>query len=915
MSKLDPLYGGRASTRTQLSNNSGALRKAPSALLSGVVALGLCSSAIGQGSSGDGMEVFENFTAVGQGESRATNSLTFSDLEFKVPGQSLEKSLDAIPGVNVTSTDPFGFYEFGNSIRIRSFDISRLAVTVDDVPMSNNSPRYGTPVGRVSDPENMGQIKVSQGTGDVTTAAAEALGGSIMYTTRAPSSEAGALVKWSVGSFDNERVFARYDTGEIFPGFTSYLSVSRFRFKAAGLPDFSESNRIEFKGVKELEKGSLTIGYTWNDRDDFDTRNIQWDRWRALETGSTNGSTNSDISKFAAGGYRDYTNFDAPSDRLSGFLLGDYTDRGRNLGAIDYLDPKVNLGDDPNSRYYLRWRNGRMDHFLRARLELDLNDDVKWLSTYYGQDKKNYGLFPVSRGDSRTQIQNAYLNTNDDAAVLGVQARSNATTGWTDRPDIWPQYLFRNAQGALVSINTPGAIPVGYNDLNGDGFYSTGDTLNLTATPSAFTGSHALAVRGSTAPALNGATARDEDFTADRFGTTQRFDWTIGEHKLRAGFWYEQDTYYANRPTYMLEGDSPTGGFLYDRVLFLNYLQNFKSRSFIGYIDDQFSLMECDLRVNVGAKIMNIKREAWGQLTTPTWWRNATATREGTFKDNFLPQIGATYTINDKFEAFGSYAENLAAPDYGVVASDTFTTALLPERSENFDLGLRYSAGAFNATVATFLNKYEDRILSVALTQEELAAAGLSGVTGVTNFRNVGAIEATGLEMAFEWRAPIENLSFAGSVAYQKSEFQDNLIISYASSHNNSPYYRRIGTTNFSEELIAGKSQGNTPDITTSIDARYKIGNLRMSVGGKYFDSVYVNVHNTEEIPSYTIFNASASSAFPEGHSLDGFSATVTVDNLFDSYIWYAGGSNGSFNGTVRADYGRSINFTIQNEF
>lgn len=876
-------------------------------------------AALASWASAQGLEELDTFVAVAQGESRATNSITFDDLEFKIPGLSLEKSLDAIPGVNVRSTDPFGFYEFGNDIRVRSFDISRLAVTVDDVPMGSNSPRYGTPAGRVADPENMLTIKVSQGTGDVTTAANEALGGSIMYFTRDPSKVPSATVKWSVGDFSAERLFARFETGEILPGLTSYISTSNFRFKAAGVPDFSESNRIEAKIVQQFEKGNLAVSYTWNDRDDFDTRNIQWDRWKALETGNPyagypravyGANGNADLEKLARGGYRDYSSFDAPADRISGFLLGDYSERGRVLGPIDYFDPRVNLGDDPNSRYYLRWRNGRMDHFLRARLELELADNLKLLSTGYYQDKNNYGLFPVSRGDSRTQIQNAYRQTNRN---------TTAAAGYIDRPDIWPQYLFRNAAGSLVPISTPGAIPVGYNDLNGDGFYSTGDTLNLTATPNPFTPGHALANRNATTPALNGATARDEDFGGKRYGTTQRVEWTVGKQRIRAGFWAEKDEQSAFRPTYMLQGDSPSGDFLYDRILFLNYDQNFETDSFIAFVENQIGLLDDKMQLNLGAKLMNVKRSAEGQLTTPTWWRNARASRGGTFDDSFLPQIGATYLLNQNFEFFASYAENLAAPDYGVIASDTFTTALLPERSENIDFGIRYSSPKFNATLAGFVNDYVDRILSIALTQEELVAAGLSGVTGVANFRNVGGIKSTGAELAFDWKTPVERLTLLGSVAHQVGKFQDNIRVGTAGFHSNaadprSQFYQVLGG-GFSNELTKGKKLGNTPDITASLDARYSIGGTRFSIGGKYYGSVFVNTLNTEEIPSYTVFNASVAYGFPAGHRLEPFSFTVTVDNLLDEEFFYAGAYNGSFNGNVRADYGRNVTFTVQAAF
>src|SRR6266542_2672864 len=100
------------------------------------------------------IKLMEMFVAE-KGISRATNSITTSDVNASLPGVSVEKLLSLVPGVNIRTTDPFGFYEFGNDIRVRSFGIAALAVTIDDIPMGNNSPRYGTPAGRIVDGENL----------------------------------------------------------------------------------------------------------------------------------------------------------------------------------------------------------------------------------------------------------------------------------------------------------------------------------------------------------------------------------------------------------------------------------------------------------------------------------------------------------------------------------------------------------------------------------------------------------------------------------------------------------------------------------------------------------------------------------------------------------------------------------------
>lgn len=952
MSKIEPTFPAyRELSSTHVSVcREGVAKAAKNLPLLRRAALCALPFSLALSASAQGLEFTDVIRVVGQGESRATNAITFEDLDTQLPGMSVERSLGAIPGVNVRTTDPFGFYEFGNDIRIRSFDISRLAVTVDDVPMGQNSPRYGTPAGRVADPENILTIQVSQGTGDVTTPAIEALGGSIMYFTRNPSQEMEAMVRWSIGSFDASRVFARFDTGELWNGFTAYVSTSRFQFKSKGLPEFSRSIRIEAKAKQEFENGNFTLSYTWNDRDDFDTRAIRWDFWKALETGDPfagydpiiyTAALRTALETYAANGWVDYRPelFPELLPITNSLYLGDLSDRGRNFGPTTYLMPDINQGDLINSRFYNRARNGRMDHFIRGRLEMDLRDDLKLVATPYYQHKSNYGLFNVARGDSRTQIFNALRITN--AQPFGSPPGVNSNSGWNEfwaangdavtaagfilRDDIWPQFLFHDGNGNIIPGSTPGAIPVGFNDLSGDGFYSTGDTLNFDARPTPFTPGHALALRGGTGPALNGATARDEDFGGERYGTTARLEWAVSNHRIRTGIWWEQDTQFAFRPTYMLEGDSVFGDFLYDRILFNNYDQNFKTTSFIFFIEDQISFMDDRLNVNIGAKMVDFKRSAEGLLSTPLWWANTRVRQEGRYRDNFLPQIGASYRFADNYEVFASYAENLAAPAYNVIASDTFSPDLNAENSKNYDLGLRYFGRDFSATLAFFYNQYNDRILAVPLTAEETIAAGLSGVTGATRFRNVGGIDAYGAELAFDWRTPIENLRLIGSFAYQIGRFQEDLTVSYQSWHDNpadprSRFYTPFefdadGNPTLSREAQEGKRQGNTPEFTASLNARYGIGGFSFDYGIRYFDSVYVNTLNTERLPSYWISSASATYRFGADSRLNGLRATVSIDNLFDSYIFYAGGYNGSFNGTLRADYGRNVTFTITAEF
>jgi len=116
-------------------------------------------------------------------------------------------------------------------------------------------------------------------------------------------------------------------------------------------------------------------------------------------------------------------------------------------------------------------------------------------------------------------------------------------------------------------------------------------------------------------------------------------------------------------------------------------------------------------------------------------------------------------------------------------------------------------------------------------------------------------------------------------------------------------------------ELQKGKSQGNTPEFTANADLIYKYKFLEFNFGGQYYDSVYVNTLNTEKLPSWTSYNVGITARGPRGSKLDGLSASLTVQNVFDEYIWRASSYTGSFNGSVTFDYGRNIAFTVEAKF
>lgn len=876
----------------------------------------------------EAIQMMEFFVAE-RGVSRANNTITTRDVQIALPGATIEKALTMVPGVNIVSSDPFGHAGEGGTIRVRSFGISVVAVTVDDVPMGSNSARYGTPAGRIVDSENLSTISVSQGTGDVTTPAFEALGGSIKYYTTNPRREAGIQAKQMFGSWDYRRTYLRVDTGEILPGLTGFVSTSDMKFKTLGMPDDSMVKKLDVKLRYELPRTSLTYAFTWNDRDDFDAaRSIRWDYWRAIETGNPfagyssgtyTAAVRNDLTEFARLGYAEYT---TSNSTLTGSLMKDYGDKGRLAVRRTTLDSTVNLGDAPNSSYYYYGKNGRMDAFNRLIADHRVSDSITAKASTYYQHKNYYGTAYVPRSTVLGNISSAYRQGDG-----------------TIREDIWARYAYMDAtRTQLVPYGTPGALPVGFIDTNGNGIFDIGERLDPTKNITAFTAtganSHALINPEASTTLQNaitatpGATARDEDFGGYRWGFFPQASWTVRNHKLTGGAWFEKDVQTTTRPQYDLFEGSPTGRILYDRVFFNSYTRRFVTESTMFFLEDVSTYFDERLKLTLGAKALKTERMVEGLIDGSMWFRPIDqhyAKNEVTYRDNFLPQAGLSYKLSNSTELFAGYAVNIAAPTQDVITSLGFSEGLQPEKATNYEAGVRFSTRNFGATFAVYYNAYEERLLTVPLTQEELDALGIAGVVGTSVYRNVGGIDSRGAELSFDWRTPVRGLRFAGSVAYQRSIFEEDLRVSYQSfmsnpSDDRSQFYVPIipeggGTPQFATELQKDKSQGNTPEFTVNMDLSYNWKLLDASFGGRFHDSVWANTMNTEKVPSYTTFRASLAVRGKPGSRFENLSAAVNVDNVFDQYFFTSSGGTSAFNGTVTADYGRTVIFSISGRF
>ena len=217
---------------------------------------------------------------LGFGQSRQVQTVTAADLDRLTPGTSPLKAISKLPGVNFQSADPFGAYEWSTSISLRGFSQNQLGFTLDGVPLGDMSygPTNGLHISRAIISENIASTSVAQGAGALGTASTSNLGGTIQFTSRAPSDTAGIAASGTYGSNDTVRAFVRVDSGDLGGGLKGYLSygyLTTDKWKGFGSQRQHQANA---KIVKDFgDRGSITGFFNFSDRRENDYQDLSLD--------------------------------------------------------------------------------------------------------------------------------------------------------------------------------------------------------------------------------------------------------------------------------------------------------------------------------------------------------------------------------------------------------------------------------------------------------------------------------------------------------------------------------------------------------------------------------------------------------------------------------------------------------------
>jgi len=325
---------------------------------------------------------------------------------------------------------------------------------------------------------------------------------------------------------------------------------------------------------------------------------------------------------------------------------------------------------------------------------------------------------------------------------------------------------------------------------------------------------------------------RTTEYWIDRTGITSALGWELGHHQIETGLWYEDNGHSVGRNFYYIDGPLDDGFFLRNpdqRV----WMQHYTTITRQFYVQDRMRLLDDRLTVDVGFKSPNTR------TTVHTSLGNYTNGSSLTAKKGFLPQLGLNLRLNGNHEVFASWAKNIAAYALGVgspfnvpqAAFDASATGLEPEHSRTIELGWRGYGQGYEASLAVFNVKFDNRLLAIA------QCVGIVGCPAL--YANVGSVSGRGAEATFQLQ-PSRELSWSNALSWNKSLYDDDYIDNGV-----------VPTK--------GKHTVGTPEWMFASQIAWTPGPWVLRLSANHVGNRYVTYTNDLSVPSYWLVNAAIS--------------------------------------------------------
>jgi iron complex outermembrane receptor protein len=787
--------------------------------------------------------------------SKTREQLNAEFIQRQVPGQSINDTINNLPGVSFTNNDPFG--SSGGNLIIRGFDNSRISETFDGIPL-NDTGNYAIFSNQMLDPEIIEQVNVSLGSTDVDSPTASATGSTVNFRTRRPFETFAARIQGSYGDFDGGdffRVFGVVDTGVLTSWGTrafgsASMATNDFVYGNRGVVYKQQYNGMIFQPIGSNGDFISIAGHYNQNRNNFggslplrqDTVNCQ------PVTGQTPAqvltcSQPRVVGSAAGNRYplngdeRDYTiarcqTRNAVFETVAQVTAAGYVDPDAANGCGGEFEERYNPSNTGNIRLNSRFT-------LMDNLVLTVDPSFQYVK---------------ANGGGTVVAQEGFRDVNPAGPVVGGPA--NTAT---------PQQCVQSPGTAGRSCQTGyiGGTPYFGRDLNGDGDLL--DTVRLLAPSQTQT---------------------------DRYGVIAGLRWDINDfHTLRLNYSFDRGEHRQTGETGLLNVNGepldvfPVNIALADNGANILQKRDRRSVALLHQISGEYrgEFFDSRLTVNVGIRAPFFERDLNNFCATSSasgfvecfgsnsaglaaWMANnptvnigggVLAPVQGPQRRVFnyseiLPNVGAVYDIAPRTSIFFNYSRGLQVPSTDLLYNSFFYPAgsdrasPTPETTDNFDLGVRYRSSNIVAQASLWYTIFHNRI-----------AQAYDPDLDQNVFRNLGTVDKYGIDASIAWQATPELQLYAYG-SYLWSDIGENVLAGECSATvSASCPAGSVGTQIFAP--TSGNRESGAPIYTFGGRVQYNLPWVEIGVSFKQTGGRYVNDMNQ---PLYLCTNATGGNAY-----------------------------------------------------
>ncbi|PZU07290.1 MAG: TonB-dependent receptor [Sphingomonas sp.] len=718
---------------------------------------------------------------------RTKGVLTQDFIQHTTPGQSINDTINMLPGVSFQANDPFG--SAGGTLAIRGFDSTRINQTFDGIPL-NDTGSYEIYSNQQLDPELIEQVNVNLGTTDVDSPTAGASGSTVNYRSRNPTDDFHVRLQGSAGNYEFMRIFGMVDTGVFTPwGTKAWIAASRATNDAPyGHRGQISKKQFNAKVYQPIGTNgdfvSIAGHYNQNINNFFGSLPLRVD-----QTASPLSSTVRPVTSLSSGRQpltKDERNYTIPICNVAVARAGQ-VDSPNTCGTS--FDERYNPSRTGNVRINSRFT-------LKEGLVLTVDPSYQYtLANGGGTVTANEGLRDIDPSSAVVNLQPGYFG--------GVPYAGRDLNGDGDTRDTVTMAAPSNTQthryGVIASLRY---------DLSPDHTVRVAYTLDY--------GRHRQT--GEVAPVASNGASVYKFTTADPLlgsngSTLQKRD------RLSKAILNQASAEY-------------TGHFFQDLTITAGIRAPFMQRKLDQrcFTSSITGFVECfGDNPSAGAIAAATAANPYtvSAAGVPSGWA---IPQKRTLKYNkVLPSAGFIYRFTPAIAVHGNYSKGLQVPGTDNLYNSfyyplgTSPAKPKPETSDNFDLGVRYTSSKIQAELSAWYTRFNNRL-----------SQSYDPTVDRSVYTNLGRVDRYGIDGSISY-SPIREISVYAFGSYLKSKIKDNVQAGSAATTTCAGVERGSATTTqlsncfFTEGkreslqpvyTIGGRVQANLDPVTFGVDVK-----------------------------------------------------------------------------------------------